>query len=69
MLYFIGNGMSVEEAVRTVKKMGENYFDRAAYDHVDSLARDIKAGKNDWEYWDEILGRRKSTNQDSIFKA
>jgi len=66
MLYFIGNGMSVEEAVRTVKKMGENYFDKAAYDHVDSLARDIKAGKNNWEYWDELLGKRRNVRDSFI---
>lgn len=69
MLYFIGNGMTVEQASRTVKKLGENYFDRAAYDHVDNLARDIKAGKNNWEYWDELTKRRRNIRDSFIPSA
>jgi hypothetical protein len=66
ILYFIGNGMDVDYAVRMVKKMGEDYFDRAAYDHVDNLARDIKAGKKNWEYWDEVSKRRKNIKDSAI---
>ena len=52
-LYLVGNGMSPNQAKDEVLKMGADYFDWSAKQHVKNLHRDLNRNMEKWQYWDE----------------
>ena len=52
-LYLMGNGMDPRMARNEVLKMGVDYFDHSAREHVRGLYKDLNRNMKKWSYWDE----------------
>ena len=52
-LYLMGNGMDPRMARNEVLKMGVDYFDHSAREHIRGLYKDLNRNMKKWSYWDE----------------
>ena len=52
-LYLMGNGMDPRMVRDEVLKMGADYFDHSAKEHIRGLYKDLNRNMKKWSYWDE----------------